>query len=329
MKNKQVLFVDDQRFMHELVRPAFQALGCQYRLVTTIEDGLEFCGSELVSANVCDIQIGSTSGLDFVDSVRSMRRTANVPIIMLSQYADQATIDRAMACGADDYIIKPFKLRRVADALRQWLTMGECTFASSDLSREQARLVRMTMSTMGRSMATARTGEELPYQLMRDNCLSILQAGNDPSIVAALSNLKNKDIAVYLHSIKYAAYLGLLATGLQIDKNEMLDALTAGLLHDIGMALIPISLTEKSLLSETDRENITRQHVEFAKNILSKQPTQLPKSVRTIPILHHERLDGTGPLRFTGENMSGLVRAACIIEEQGCSVLRGKLGWHA
>ncbi|MEI6560417.1 MAG: response regulator [Rhodospirillaceae bacterium] len=104
MKNKQVLFVDDQRFMHELVRPAFQEIGCQYRLVTTTADGLDCCESSSFSAIVCDIQIGSSSGLDFVDAVRSKRRTANIPIIMLSQYGDQAMIDRAIDCGADDYI---------------------------------------------------------------------------------------------------------------------------------------------------------------------------------------------------------------------------------
>ncbi|MEI6560418.1 MAG: HD domain-containing protein [Rhodospirillaceae bacterium] len=141
----------------------------------------------------------------------------------------------------------------------------------------------MTMSTMGRSMAAARTGEDLPYQLMRDNCLSILQAGNDPGIVAALSQLKQKDVDIYLHSIKYAAYLGLLASGLELDKDGMLDAITAGLLHDIGMALVPISLVEKNLLSEADRAAIVRQHVDLVKVILNKQATPLPKSICSGP----------------------------------------------
>ena len=315
MKNKQVLFVDDQRFMHQLVRPAFQEIGCQYQLATTTADGLEFCESSSVSAIVCDIQIGSSSGLDFVDTIRSSPRTANIPIIMLSQYTDTETIERAISIGADDYIIKPFKLKRVSDALRQWLAMGDCSVACSNLSRDQARLVRMTLSTMGRSMAAAQAGEELPYQLMRDNCLSILQAGNDPAIVTALSQLKQKDVDIYLHSIKYAAYFGMLASGLELGKDEMLDAITAGLLHDIGIALVPISLTEKGLLSDADRALIISQHVDLAKSVLNKQTIPLPKAVRMIPILHHERLDGSGPLKLTGENLTGLVRAACIIEE--------------
>ena len=139
MSGKRILFVDDQRYMHELVRPALQELGRDYRFVTTMREALENLDGN-IGVILCDIQLGDANGLDFVEEVRGKRNIADIPIIMLSQYTDRETIDRALACGADDYIVKPFKLKRIVDALTGWLSLGDTAFKCEGLSREQARL---------------------------------------------------------------------------------------------------------------------------------------------------------------------------------------------
>ena len=314
MSGKRILFVDDQRYMHELVRPALQELGRDYRFVTTMREALENLDGN-IGVILCDIQLGDANGLDFVEEVRGKRNIADIPIIMLSQYTDRETIDRALACGADDYIVKPFKLKRIVDALTGWLSLGDTAFKCEGLSREQARLVRLTMATMGRSMAAARAGEEIPYQAIRDNCLAILQGGNDAAIVGILGQLKQKNLDIYLHSIKFAAHLGLMASSFLTDKEQVLDVITAGLLHDIGMAGLPDSYFEKEWLTDEERDFVRVKHVEFAKKILAEQPKPLPKIVGLIATFHHERLDGSGPFRIPGEKLSNVVRAACVTEE--------------
>ena len=175
--------------------------------------------------------------------------------------------------------------------------------------------MRLTMATMGRSMAAARAGEEIPYQAIRDNCLAILQGGNDAAIVGILGQLKQKNLDIYLHSIKFAAHLGLMASSFLTDKEQVLDVITAGLLHDIGMAGLPDSYFEKEWLTDEERDFVRVKHVEFAKKILAEQPKPLPKIVGLIATFHHERLDGSGPFRIPGEKLSNVVRAACVTEE--------------
>ena len=109
MSDKFILFLDDQRYMHELIRPALQQIRADYSFVKTIKDAcacLDNAGK--LDAIICDIELGGSSGLDFVEEVRGARKITNIPIIILSQHTDKATLDKAMAVGADDYIIKPF-----------------------------------------------------------------------------------------------------------------------------------------------------------------------------------------------------------------------------
>ena len=183
--------------MHELIRPALQQIRADYSFVKTIKDAcacLDNAGK--LDAIICDIELGGSSGLDFVEEVRGARKITNIPIIILSQHTDKATLDKAMAVGADDYIIKPFTLQRVVEAINLWTGISSSAMILDGLSRDQARLARLTMATMGRSMEAAKVGEALPFQMMRDNCLSILQAGYDSDILSVLSGLKDKYIDI-------------------------------------------------------------------------------------------------------------------------------------
>ena len=316
MSDKSILFLDDQRYMHELIRPALQETDSGYYFVRTVKDACDkLDSSRCIAMILCDIDLGGSSGFDFVEEVRERRKIANIPIVMLSQYDDRATVERALAAGADDYIIKPFKLQRIMEAIKLWVGLSDSSMVYEGLSREQARLARLTMATMGRSVQAAKAGEPLPFQQMRDNCLAILQAGHDADILSVLSGLKDKNVDIYLHSIKVSAYLGLMATDLGLGKDEILDAITAGLLHDIGMARVSTSFFEKKFLTEDESKQITHQHIKFAMEIIKEQPQPLPKIVGEIATLHHERLDGSGPLGILGKKLSGLVRAICIIDE--------------
>ena len=315
MSRKQILFVDDQRYVLDLLRPAFQTLGRAYKFFTTPQDALDDLGAGDIGLILCDIRLGNASGLDFIEEVRGKPDFAHIPIVVLSQYSDRETVDRAMACGADDYIVKPFKIKRIVDALASWLALEDTALRFEGQTREQARLARLTMATMGRSMAAARDGEQIPYQMMRQNCLSILQGGNDATIVKMLSQIKQKNVDIYLHSVKFAAHIGLMAAAFVTDKEEMLDVITAGLLHDIGMARIPDSFFENDKLTKEEYAFVTVRHVELAKKILKEQPTPLPKIVELIATLHHERLDGSGPFKMPAENLANVVKASCVIEE--------------
>jgi two-component system response regulator MtrA len=66
----------------------------------------------------------SLPGRDGLEVCRDLRRESGVPIIMLTGRGDTEDIVRGLECGADDYVIKPFKPAELVARVRARLRGG-------------------------------------------------------------------------------------------------------------------------------------------------------------------------------------------------------------
>lgn len=97
-------------------------------------------------------------------------------------------------------------------------------------------------------------------------------------------------------------------------RNEVVSAVLAALLHDVGMAAMPAELISSTTpLSEEDRRQI-EAHVGIGAEIcrrLAPQETWLADAV----LAHHERLDGTGyPAGLRGHRIPRLARLLAVCD---------------
>ena len=115
-----LLLVDDDRRIRQLMS---RYLGkCGYR-VTTAGDALEArrCLSAIeFDLIVLDVMMPGENGFDLA---ASLRRTSQVPILMLTARAEASDRVRGLEIGADDYLTKPFDPKelqlRIASILRR------------------------------------------------------------------------------------------------------------------------------------------------------------------------------------------------------------------
>ncbi len=88
----------------------------------------------------------------------------------------------------------------------------------------------------------------------------------------------------------------------------------AGLMHDIGMALVPPEVMIKPTALTTSERDVVEQHPVTGAQMLMQMgayPEGVPEAVRA----HHERLDGTGyPDNLRGSQIPWLSRATAIAE---------------
>jgi DNA-binding response OmpR family regulator len=91
--------------------------------VSTISNGqeaLRLFDQEQPDLVILDVLM---EGIDGFETCRRLRQRSDVPIIMLSGVDQTDYMVRGMACGADDYITKPFHLTvlcaRIRAALRR------------------------------------------------------------------------------------------------------------------------------------------------------------------------------------------------------------------
>jgi two-component system, chemotaxis family, chemotaxis protein CheY len=66
---------------------------------------------------VLDINMPEVTGLDLLEYLRRNPEWENMPVVMLSSEAADATVDEAIALGADSYVLKPATLEELKKAI--------------------------------------------------------------------------------------------------------------------------------------------------------------------------------------------------------------------
>ena len=66
-----------------------------------------------------DIQLPRMSGLKVTRELRADRRTARVPIIVITSFALSGDDQRAKDAGASDYVTKPYSPRELLAIIRR------------------------------------------------------------------------------------------------------------------------------------------------------------------------------------------------------------------
>ncbi len=126
MSAKKILIVDDDANITELIRLYFDKEGFLTVCASNGREALEKFRSEDIALIILDIMMPEMDGWQVC---REIRRTSNVPIIMLT--AKGETFDKVLGLelGADDYMVKPFETKelvaRVKAVLRRFDTKSD------------------------------------------------------------------------------------------------------------------------------------------------------------------------------------------------------------
>jgi DNA-binding response OmpR family regulator len=125
----RVLVVDDDAIVVQVARGALEAAGYDIFTACSAEVGLEIMGRFGVpDLAILDVRLPRTSGLELG---RRLRKTSDLPIVMLSSVDDQTTVVEAIREFADDYVKKPFDpdelTARVARILSRRAAVAEPT----------------------------------------------------------------------------------------------------------------------------------------------------------------------------------------------------------
>jgi DNA-binding response OmpR family regulator len=120
--------------------------------VVTATDGAEalaMVGARHPDLVILDIGLPDIDGLDIA---RELRRTSDIPIIMLTARVDESDRLRGLELGADDYITKPFSPRELVARVRAVLRRA----GGSTADRDVVRLADLTLDM--RRMTAVRDG---------------------------------------------------------------------------------------------------------------------------------------------------------------------------
>lgn len=121
MTKPTILLVDDEQKLLDLISFRLQHLG--YRVITAIsgQDALATVKSERPDLIILDIAMPDMDGLTACARLKESPGLATTPILMLTARSGVDDVNRAMAMGADDYIVKPYDPAVLEMKLRRYL----------------------------------------------------------------------------------------------------------------------------------------------------------------------------------------------------------------
>lgn len=120
---KRIMVVDDEAVVREGIKRVLE--GTEEFQVETCSSGqlaLEKLLDEDFDLVITDLKMPGMSGMEVLQALRSIY--PDVPVVMITGYANVATAVEALKYGAADYIPKPFKPQELVDKVRAAMQAG-------------------------------------------------------------------------------------------------------------------------------------------------------------------------------------------------------------
>jgi two-component system KDP operon response regulator KdpE len=150
MNAEAVLIVDDNPQIRRALRAILISQGFVVMDARTGEEALDLIRKERVDLVLLDVNLPGMSGFETCSEIR---RTSDVPVIMLTVRNSERDKVQAFDAGADDYIVKPFGAEeltaRVRATLRRAGSEGSPAFVSPNLRID---FESRTVSTKGQTV---------------------------------------------------------------------------------------------------------------------------------------------------------------------------------
>ena len=128
---QQILLIEDDIRLAEMIRDYLGESGFSAVLAHTGSEGLDLHKAQAFDAVVLDIMLPDIDGLEVC---RNIRKSDQIPILMLTAKGDPMDRIIGLELGADDYLPKPFEPRELLARLRAILRRGKAS-GISELTR--------------------------------------------------------------------------------------------------------------------------------------------------------------------------------------------------
>ncbi|MFZ4287177.1 HD-GYP domain-containing protein [Variovorax sp. HJSM1_2] len=145
----------------------------------------------------------------------------------------------------------------------------------------------------------------------------------------SLARIKTADDYTYMHSVAVCALMVALGRRLGLDEKTISAIGEAGLLHDVGKAMIPLSVLNKPGRLTEKEFDVVRGHPAAGYEILRISPGVSAEAL-DVCLHHHEKTDGSGyPKRLDAKTISLAAKmgAVCDVYDAITSNRPYKRGW--
>lgn len=117
----KILIVDDDRTTRKILGYYLKSTGYDVAYAENGLDAIEKLGREVINLVMTDLNMPFMDGLELTRVIKADPAMRHIPVLMVTTEADDEERDKAMAMGADAYLVKPVSADMVSSNIKNIL----------------------------------------------------------------------------------------------------------------------------------------------------------------------------------------------------------------
>jgi putative two-component system response regulator len=281
--NNTILVVDDDPYVLESVTALLMQCGYAVVPCRNAEEAMVTLQEIGVDTVLTDIKMPIITGIELLEIIHNLN--PDIPVILMTAYAELDIAVEALKKGAFDFIIKPYKPTYLLHCIEKAIKYNRLI----QIEKNYKYMLKDTVDKKTQELADA-------LRMVKNISIEIIER------LTAVAEFRDTDTGS--HIARIGLYANRIADTLKLPHDFIENITFASPMHDLGKIGISDNILLKPGPLTCEEFETMKAHTTIGEKMLSGSSYPVLRMAASIALNHHERWDGSGyPRGLKGNNI--------------------------